>query len=243
MAKTDFELIVDNAKQYDLYAKISSELEKNKLNSFFKEDKQLSFILAIASIESRCDPTKINEKTEVKGLTQVSKSAMADVGMGDVNAMDTSKNIELCIKIINNTIKRYLQNEKGWPFKGYTIWDFLKNDTEKLAWILIGFNQGIGYIKKYFKDNINSTKTELKQVGLQKAGIYYDEFQKFYDFWSDPTNIDAIKKVEKKPVTEKKEIKNIYSTGNNDNRKLFLTQKGHVISETLLRKLITRHLI
>ncbi len=230
----EYQLIVKNCKKFGIYKKIVDELKINQLNSEISEEKQIPFLLAIASIESKCNPKKKNSNTGAAGLMQLMPVARKEIEMSSANAFDANTSIKMTIKYINWTISNYLNNSNFAIKNGKTIWESAQSNDEKLAWILLAFNKGPGNARKAFKNGSNPIEYGKK---------YHTGFSLFYNFWNDTDHlkaIGAIIKIDEPSETEKIEnnLENIV-----DSKNFFLTNKGSLISENTLRNMILRYLI
>ncbi len=171
-------LALENAITNGMYQKISNILSKQKLNNFVGES-AIAVVLAIMSVESRCDIKTQQDTDGTVGVMQVSSVAAEDVQEESADLTNVDENIRVAIKYMNRLMK-YMKNNVIKD--GKNLWDSSTGYIERLAWMCLGYNNGMGNIKAEY----------LKGTTVKNT-IYYNDVKEFYNFWSAESVLQKVR--------------------------------------------------
>ena len=209
-------LAFNNAVTNKMYQRITNILKTNKLNEFVG-DSALAVVLSFMSVESRCDIKTQQDTDYAVGVMQVSTGAAKDVGEEGVDLTDIDNNIRIGIKYMNHLMK-YMK--KHAIKNNISVWNAQKDYLSRLAWVCLGYNNGITRIKTNYIAGLDIKKT-----------TYYNDIKAFYDYWSASSVLAKLRA--SAATTESHHV----------NHSVYYVKNNHVISESLLRQIIKHQLL
>ncbi len=210
-------LAFKNAIENDMYTIISNALKQQRLENFDIKA-SLAVILAIISVESRCDIKTQESTAGAIGVMQITSNAAKDVGEPNANLKDVNENVRIGIKYMNR-LMNYMK--KNAIKNGKSLWDSQTGYIFRLAWMCLGFNNGLGNIKANF----------LKGTDIKNT-TYYKNVKTFYNFWSQDAVIKKFIQLSIKAKALKDQL------NHDQTNESYYIYNDKVISESLLRDLI-----
>lgn len=168
-------LCKNNVKKHNLFQKTSDALDSTPLQNINEKKTSLPILLAIMSVESRCEPNVGNSGAGAKGLMQLTKIACKQINVDYDSILDINKNINAGILLINNLINTF--RSKKIDLK--TNEKYINSDfAGRIAWIMLAYNNGFGSAVKYAQTNKQISDT-----------FYYNDFKVFHDFWKSDLDL------------------------------------------------------
>jgi len=188
-------LCKNNVEQNSLFQKISDALDLTPLQNINEKKTAMPILLAIMSIESRCDPNVGNSGAGAKGLMQLTKIACKQINVSYDSMNDINENIKAGILLINYLINTFRSKKTDKK----TNEKYISSDFNgRIAWIMLAYNNG-------FRGAINYAQTDKKIADT----FYYNDFNVFHTFWKADADL-------KKFISNLSNTKNIKSNKNTE---------------------------
>ncbi len=187
IGKAAFKLCIQNAKDHNLFQKISTILDTTKLHNIKQKSTALPIILSLICVESKGNPKEYNSSYGATGLMQLTKDACDQIKANYGKMNDATENITAGILFINYIIKRFREKSTNPILQSkYLDADF----PTRIAWIMLSYNNGFGGASKFANSDKKITDT-----------LFYNDFKVYYDFWQKEENL--------KKIATAEEIKNL----------------------------------